>query len=335
MNERGGLRRVRPGPRRGGQTNGAGYDNRCCEPRLLRAKSHSDCAMKPLLILAPSPTRWPAVEGLLSHEDHAWLADLRMRLVDGIDGSQDAFAVIPDGGNLLAGACIRRRHDVGVLGHLFTQPTQRQRGCARLLMQALLSWFDMTGGKWLYLTGPRELAEGLFEKFGFRLLRRLEQGNQGHVTMLRTPAHVGESPLERLAGRTEIREAARADWVLLVTLLQHYCGSDPRIRLEESALAAEATALELITQQEQGVCRLLVACCHDRIVGLGSVATDQIGHRTYAMLLPHDRPPEGLRAALLDFARARGYEQVNFPMEALAEKAADAPPADTSEASPQ
>ncbi len=290
--------------------------------------------MKPLLILGPSPARWKALEELLSHEDGAWLEDLRKRVVEGVDGSQDAIAVIPDGGNLLASACIRRRHDIGVLGHLFTRPAQRQRGRARLLMQALLSWFDMTGGRWLYLTGPLELAEGLFEKFGFRALRRLEHGDQARVTMLRTPAHVGESPFEKRTGRTEIREARRADWVLLVALLQHHCGPDPRVPLEESALAAEATALQLITQQEQGACRLMVAYCHDRIVGVGSVATDQVGHRTYAMLLPHDRPPEGLREALLDFAAGRGYEQVDFPMEALAEKPADALPTDPNEATP-
>ncbi|MFQ5805992.1 MAG: GNAT family N-acetyltransferase [Phycisphaerae bacterium] len=291
--------------------------------------------MKPLLILAPSPARWQAVEDLLSHEERLWLDDLRQRLVEGVDGSQDAFAVIPDGAQLLASACIRRRHDVGVLGHLFTRPAHRQRGGARLLMQALLSWFDMTGGKWLYLAGPRSLAEGLFEKFGFRVLRRLEHGGQDRVTMLRTPAHAGESPFENLTGRVEIRDVARADWALLVALLQHHCGPDPRVSLEESALAAEATALELIAQQERRACRLLVACRRDRIVGLGSVATDQIGHRTYAMLLPHDRPPEGLREALLNFAGAQGYEQVDFPMAALAKEGNGTPIVGADEASPQ
>jgi hypothetical protein len=36
------------------------------------------------------------------------------------------------------------------------------------------------------------------------------------------------------------------------------------------------------------------------------------------MLIPHaDTPPE-LRAAILDLAHAKGYAQVDFPMEALA-----------------
>ena len=75
---------------------------------------------------------------------------------------------------------------------------------------------------------------------------------------------------------------------------------------------------KLYLQQQQGACHLMVACRQRRIVGLGSVATDQIAGRTYAMTLPHDQPADGLRQGLIDFARARGCQQVDFPMEALA-----------------
>jgi N-acetylglutamate synthase-like GNAT family acetyltransferase len=273
--------------------------------------------MKPLLILAPSPTRWRAVEDLLGHEEEMWRDDIHRRLVDGVADCRDAFAVIPEGSHLLAAACIRRRHDVGVLGHVFTRPDQRQRGRARALMQALLSWFDVTGGRWLYVTSPRDLTGGLFEKFGFGVLRSAEDANPRRVTMLRTPAKVGENPLEKRDGHATIRDATRADWVLIVALLQHQPAADPRVSLEESALAAEVTALQLIQQQEQGACRLLVACRDDRVVGVGSLATGQAGERTYAMVLPHDRPPERLREVLLESAQRRGYTQVDFPMEAL------------------
>jgi hypothetical protein len=289
--------------------------------------------MKPLLILAPSPARWQALKDLLGHEDEAWLADLHRRLVEGVDGCQDAVAVMPEGAHLLAGGCLRRRGEIGVLGHVFTRPTQRRRGHVRSLMQALLSWFDMTGGKWLYATSPRDVAEGLLEKFGFALLRRSDSDGPTLVTMLRTPASIDESPFKRLGGRGRIRDITRADWVLLVALLQHHAGPDPRIGLDESALAAEATALELITQQEQGACRLVAACHQDRIVGLGSLATKQNGGRTYAMLLPHDCPPPGLREAVLQLASARGYTQVDFPMEALATTPTTPPPPDQAEPS--
>jgi GNAT superfamily N-acetyltransferase len=273
--------------------------------------------MKPLLILGPSSERWPQVEDLLRHEDAAWLDDLRARMVGGIDGARDAFAIIPEGSQSLAGACIRRRHEVGVLGHLFTRPTHRQRGHARSLLQALLSWFDMSGGKWLYVTSPSDLVENLFEKFGFQPLRRGDQAESGRVTMLRTPTHAKATPFEEIGGRATVGDVSPADWALVVALLQHHCGPDPRIGLDESALSAEATALELVTQQRQGACRLKGVWRQRRIVGLGSVATGQPGQRTYAMLLPHDRPPEGLREAVLELTSTLGFTQVDFPMEAL------------------
>ena len=272
-----------------------------------------------------TPARWQAVEDLLGHEDGASTDDLRKRLVDGVDGAQDAFAVVPDGSHVLASACVRRRHDVGVMGHLFTRPAQRRHGHARTLMQALLSWFDMTGGKWLYVTSPSDLVEGLFETFGFKALQPSGQESPERVTMLRRLTHVSESPFEGLTGRAAIRDVGRADWALLVALLQHHAGPDPRVGLDESALTAETTALELLTQQERGACRLKATCCHGRIIGLGSVATGQEGQRTYAMLMPHDCPPQGLREAVLEFARAQGFVQVDFPMEALGEAPATAP----------
>ena len=281
--------------------------------------------MKPLLILAKSETRWPAVESLLEHEERIWLDDLRRRLVDGIPKTRDAFAMVPDGAQARGCGCIRRSHEIGVLGHLYIRPEHRTRGMARSLMQALLSWFDVTGGKWLYLTCPAELAGGLFEHFGFRLLGDAAS-DRTRVTMLRTLGHAPESPFTKLGGPQQVRDVARADWPQLVALLKHHAGADPRQSLADSALQAETTALELITQQEQEACRLVAAARRDRIIGLGSLAANQSGHRTYAMLLPHDNPPEGLRAALLEAARVQNYEQVDFPMEALAEGAREAEP---------
>ena len=283
--------------------------------------------MKPLLILAPSPARWQVVEHLLGHQGEAWVDDMRRRLVEGLANCQDAVAVIPEGAGAVAGACIRRRGDIGVLGHVFTAPAQRKQGHARSLLQTLLSWFDMTGGRWLYLTSPRDAATYLFENFGFRALHHSSEPD-GQVTMMRTPANASESPFGSMTGRVRIREVTRADWVLIVVLLHHFVGPDPRVGLAQSALSAEGTALDLIRQQEGGSCRLLAACHQDRVVGLGSVAVNREGGRTYAMLLPHDHPPEGLREAVLEFASKQGYAQVDFPMEALAVTPAPGTPVD-------
>jgi len=272
--------------------------------------------MKPLLILAPSSSRWPALAQLLDDEDPRLLDDLRIRVSDGVLGARDAFAVLPESSRYLGCACLRRKHDVGVLGQVYTIPDHRRQGRARSMMQALLSWFDMSGGRWLYLTCSREIAEHVFEKFGFRVLHAF--GNS--VTMQRALGLLGDNPYERLGESLNIRDVARADWPLMTALLQHYPGADPRVSLEESAIAAESTVLELLTQQKEGACKLKAAWRNKRIVGFGSVATSHAAERTYAMALPHDRPPDGLRESLAMLARADGCRQIDFPMETLTAK---------------
>jgi GNAT superfamily N-acetyltransferase len=273
--------------------------------------------MKPLLIIAPAPARWHALADLVAHKEPQWLEDIEKRIVNGVDGGQDAFAVIPEGGRLLAGACINRRHDIGILGHVFTRAEHRGLGFARRLITTLLSWFDMSGGKWLHLGTTADVAERVFAKFGFKITHRASRQPHDRVMMLRTADGLASNPLDNAVGEPVIHDVSRADWPLIVSLLQRRPGPDPRVSSDESAVTAEVAGLDLITQQENGTCRLRAAFCGDCIVSLASVATDQLGERTYAMLIPHSDPAPGLREAVVEFARSKGYSQVDFPMEAL------------------
>lgn len=281
--------------------------------------------MKPLLIIPPAPARWRALENLLGHKGPLWREDVEKRFTQGVPDAQDAFAVIADGGLLLANACVNKRGAVGVLGHVFARPEHRRRGHARQVIAAVVSWFDMLGGKWLYLGCPAALADGLYAKFGFRVLHRLARVPGEEVTMLRVAAGARETPFAETDGEIAVRDATRADWPLLVALLQHFPGPDPRVPLRESAVSAELAMLELFSRQERGTCRLLAAWRGDRIIGLASVATDALGRRTYAMLLPHNETLPPLREAVTAFAQGRGYEQVDFPLEALAATPSGAP----------
>src|SRR5262245_24311984 len=144
--------------------------------------------MKPLLILPPAPNRWSSIEDYLDGTPPARIADLRNRFEAPQPEARDAFAIIPNGSLTLAFASIRRVGDIGVLGELSTRPDHRMRGFARSLIQTMLSWFDMTGGKWLYLTSPAGLASAIFENFGFRVLHRSSESDA--VTMMSTLSHV-------------------------------------------------------------------------------------------------------------------------------------------------
>ena len=274
--------------------------------------------MKPLLIIPPAPARWQSLQGLLGHKGPLWLEDIQKRLHDGVAESRDAFAVVANGGQTLAHACINGREGVGVLGHMFTRADHRGRGLARKVLTTLLSWFDMSGGQWLFLGCHAELLE-LYGRFGFEPLHRVTRAPIDEVTMCRrSKGAAGVGPLYGAAGPVIVRDVTRADWPLLVALQQYQPGFDPRIAADESAVAAEFSMLELLHQQEAGQTLLLAAWQGPRIAALATLATQHPGPRTYAALLPHNGAPAELRETLLKEARTRGYPQVEFPMEALA-----------------
>jgi GNAT superfamily N-acetyltransferase len=273
--------------------------------------------MKPLLIVPPAPQRWHALEGLLGHKGPLWLQDVEQRFAKGIKRAQDAFAVIPDGGHFIANVCINKCGDVGVLGHVFVRPEHRGRGHVRRLMGTAITWFEMTGGRRLVLGTTADLAEGLFAKFGFEVIHRVAKEPHDGVMMRRVSGKASETVAENEAAPLRVGDVTRREWPLVVALLQCEPGADPRASLAESAVGAELIGLDLLSQQDRGTCRLLGAYRGDRLVGIASIATDQLGQRTFAMRMPHSQPQPELREALLEFARSKGYEQVDFPMETL------------------
>jgi GNAT superfamily N-acetyltransferase len=291
--------------------------------------------MKPILIIPPAPARWPALDDLLRHKGPPWIDDIKQRITRGVAGAQDAFAVMAGPGPILANVTINKCGDCGVLGHCFTRPEQRGRGYARRLLETALSWFEMTGGKYLFLGTTAELDAGLYSKFGFRPLRRAVWAPFDRLTMYRPGRGALDAPLDGLAGPLEIRELSRADWPALVMLLQYCPGPDPRVPLDESAVTAEIFTLDLLDHQERGACVLKGAFRGGRLIAAGSVATDRHGGRTYAVILPHVDAPAELRKDLVALAAARGFTQVEFPMEALgAMSIAPATPVPTPDALP-
>ncbi|MBL8880298.1 MAG: GNAT family N-acetyltransferase [Phycisphaerales bacterium] len=274
--------------------------------------------MKPLLILPPASARWRSLADLLGQQDAAIVRDAELRFSEGVAGATDAFALIVDGGLSIACASITRRNDVGVLGYVVTRPTHRGKGLAAELIESLIAWFDMTDGRWLYCATAGAAAGRLCDRYGFRVLHVLSRDGREDVFLQRAVDVMIPSPFEALRGDEKIRDVTRADWPLLVSLLQHRPGHDPRATPDESAIGAEEFALRLVDDQEQGKCKLLAAWHDGHITAFGTVAVDPLGDKTYAMLIPFGDAPPALRAALISEGEAKGYRTVEFPMEAVA-----------------
>jgi N-acetylglutamate synthase-like GNAT family acetyltransferase len=224
------------------------------EPALRHGSG--DLNMKPLLIIPPAPARWPALRELPLHDALVWQEDLEKRFAEGIPGSQDAFALVSDGGLALGCAAVSKRHDLGILTRLFVRPEHRERGLARQITESLVSWFDMAGGKWLYATTTADVAEGFFRRFAFSTLRRAPRAPHDAVLLLRATGDVPPDPLSTAVGTLSIHDLSRANWPSLAALLYNRPGPDPRVPLDESAVTAELTALQLLSQQEAGTCQL-------------------------------------------------------------------------------
>lgn len=274
--------------------------------------------VKPLLVIPPAPARWSPLDELLrEYLPPRWLHNLEQRVRHGVSGATDAIVVIPAGGNDLAAGWIHKTGELGLLGSVYTRPEHRTRGLARRIIETALSWFDMTGGKWLYLSATRELEDEVFHKFGFELLRQAAWEPHDRMTLVRRSPGVTGEPVADASQPVTVRDIARGEWVDMVAVLQSAPGPDPRVPLGESAVAAEVLALDLVDHQERGACQLKGAFRGTRLVAFATVATDQPGQRSYAMLIPHTDAPAELRQAVIDFAASHGYSHVDFPMEAL------------------
>lgn len=280
--------------------------------------------MKPLLLIPPCAPRWPALADLYAELPPARLEDLQARFETALPGGHDAIAIIPDGGRVLAAARVSRAADVGVVADLLTRETHRGRGLSTVIVDALLSWFDMTGGRRAYLTVDAERAAH-FEPQRFSPLRRTGEGAAGRVTLRRSAEHQPADPFApgRKAPLT-VRPATRADWPMMVELLQYHPGPDPRVPLDETAVIAEDIGLDLLAQQDRSACRLLAGVRGGHIVALASVALDRTSERTHAMILPHDEAFPPLREVVIEHARTRGYRHMEFPLESLAARASAA-----------
>lgn len=280
--------------------------------------------MKPLLLPCPAPNRSAPICALLEECSPAEAPDIAERMNVGVAGALDAVALQPDGGQALALGIIRRRGELGLLGPLWTRPQHRREGHARRLLQTLLAWFDMTGGRRLYLVAPAACFPEWLAHFGFRPLHF--GGDPLRVSLLRTPAGLEDDPLTGVEHSPPcVEPLGPSDWAALHALAQHRLGADPRLSPAESALAAEAMIPELFTRLGSKRCALLGVRRGEHLAAAVTVALDATGPRTYALRWPYGENLPALADATAELARRHGYEQVDYPLES---QGAVAPPRD-------
>jgi GNAT superfamily N-acetyltransferase len=157
------------------------------------------------------------VDRLLGHKGEPWTSDIRMRL-RGDD--LDLFAVASHGNRPVANVWVGASNqcpELGVLGHVYTEPEHRRRGLAAALLRAAVTRFDELGGRWLQLHTGNAAARRLYEAVGFRLILAGESGeaDDGDWLMLRG----GDE-----GGVGDAYHESSGDWLLERCGPSHYAG---------------------------------------------------------------------------------------------------------------
>ncbi len=129
------------------------------------------------VVRGPDPDWKPALTAFLGHKGPVWRQHIAGALDGPLDSLETRFYVGQVDGKPIAQIMIVGSRGVGILGHVFTLPEQRQKGAARGLMHILMEDCRRQGFHILTLgTGFQSPAYWIYHGFGFRGVHS-ESGN--------------------------------------------------------------------------------------------------------------------------------------------------------------
>ena len=121
------------------------------------------------VVRGPDPEWKPALTVFLGHKGPPWMAQIAGALDGPLDGLESRFYVGQIAGEVVCHIMVVGSRGVGILGHVFTLPEQRQKGAARSLMAFVMEDSRRRGFTVLTLgTGFDSPAYWIYHGFGFR-----------------------------------------------------------------------------------------------------------------------------------------------------------------------
>lgn len=119
-------------------------------------------------VLGPDPDYRDLIGPFLGHKGSIWRWHIEEALDRPLEDLSTRFYLAEVDGRIAGNICTFERGPVGILGHVFTRPDQRQKGVARTVMEALLEDFRAREGRLLSLgTTYGSVAYRLYQSFGF------------------------------------------------------------------------------------------------------------------------------------------------------------------------
>jgi len=186
----------------------------------------------------------PRIEHLLGHKGEPWNWQIHQCLSTPNLGLETFCHILSRAGRPIANISTFEVNGVGIFGHVFTVPEEREKGAANILNQAVMADFQARGGRALYLgTTYDSPAYHVYRKHGF------ESVEPRSPYMIFTK--LGKPAFEKgffAAGPATIEPLAFKHWPVLpaLTMMDH----PARLRVLGlgivSASSTESGSLELI-----------------------------------------------------------------------------------------
>ena len=120
------------------------------------------------VIIAPDETHAEQIKPFLAHKGGGFKWHLERSVVEPLDDLETRFYIGKVDGAIITNIMIVEHGHVGILGHVFTTPTQRRKGACKSVMQFQMEDFRHRDGEALYLgTGYNSHPYYIYNSFGF------------------------------------------------------------------------------------------------------------------------------------------------------------------------
>ncbi len=125
------------------------------------------------VIIAPDEPHAEQIKPFLAHKGGGFKWHLERSVIETLDDLETRFYVGKVDGEIITNIMIVEHQHVGILGHVFTTPTQRRKGACKAVMGFQMEDFRRRGGEALYLgTGYNSHPYHIYNSFGFESVFR-------------------------------------------------------------------------------------------------------------------------------------------------------------------
>jgi len=225
------------------------------------------------LIVPPDAENAERLRSLLGHKGWEWVWQVELSLTGKTDLLENRFYVARRGGEVVSNVCTFENAGVGILGHVWTPPTERRKGlCTAIFAEVMKDYRSRGGGLMLLGTGYDTPPYHIYRRFGF-------EGYCEGSGLMRYSTEADFEARYFAAGETKVVEATWAAWPKINALVaepEEFVKSIAYARSYKDTVEDAYLWLKHLAAQNERVCvKLLESESTGAIVGYAWVVPDK------------------------------------------------------------